>query len=1463
MKNRISKTLVISSIGIIIVLISFSFMNKSNYFAKTPPSEILKNIIEKFESFSQKTQDDKVYLHFDKTLYKPGETIWFSAYVRKGKDLKKSEKSDIVNVELISPKGTIVNTLKIIVKDGVAKGDFALSEEVAGGIYKIKASTNWQKNFENDFIFEKEIQVQKFVLPRLKMKLDFMRDAYGANDKVVAELNLNTNENKALSNYEANFVAKLEGNELTKGKFETDDKGTAFIKFELPNNLKSNDGLLNVMISYEGQTESISRSIPIVLNNISLSFFPEGGDMISSLNTNIAFRALDEFGKPADIVGIIVDNSDNKIADFKSFHDGMGGFNFTPKKGEKYHAKITKPEGITEKYELPKIGKSGFVMNIDNFNKDKLLIEINSTIDDEISIVAQVRGEIYYSDSHKTKIGENEISFSTKKFPVGVTQVTLFDSKGIARAERLVFVNKDKQLNIKIKTNKEKYLPREKVKMTISLQDENGNSVAGNLSVAVVDDQLLSFADDKSGNILSKLLLESDVDIQVDEPAFYFDKEEADADQALDYLLMTAGWRRYTWKQVMDNNEPVISFLPEQTVVGGHVYDAYTYEIIKNAKIEIGDSKEYYYTDKEGKFEIRGIDFADYNYLKISAKKYNEQVQYLYTYNSNYSFYIYNNYQIRKQENKNWKKARNAVAVEDDLNFMIEENEMIKEDAVNEVVVVALGILREEVKLPVDAIVDEKKPIIDIPDVDNGIEGPDANFDMEMGEEFIMEDMRLKDELLWEIDKNTYYRAKEFPSPEYNKNDKVDVRTDFRSTIYWNGNVEFDKNGKAEIVFYNSDAISSFKVVTEGISDNGSVGRSEQVFFTQLPFAMSTKLPVEVVTEDIVSIPLTLKNTTKKDIEGKLNLEAPAGFELMSQLNYNQIIKAEETRTLYLKYKVNSGNGESDFKISFKASGLNDAFTQKIKVVSKGFPVLASFSGQAKEASYKVNLQNVVDGSITAQVIAYPSVVSDLMQGVASILREPCGCFEQTSMTSYPNLMVMDYLKTTDCEDEKLMANAEDLLDRGYAKLTSYETPEKGYEWFGGAPGHESLSAYGLMQFNDMLGVYDGVDKEMIDRTANWLMSRKDGKGGFLRNGRALDSYGGADQEITNAYIVWALSEAGYTDIEKEVETSYDIAVKSKDPYLMGLMANTMFNLKDNKKAESLMTSLYKMQDKNGSWTGVKHSITRSSGVSLSIETTSIVTMAMIKSKSPKNNSIQKSIKYLMESRNGYGTFGNTQGTILALKALTAFAKFSKKTDESGTIEIYVDKVKVAEYSYEKGENKAIEITGLEEYITEGKHKIDVKYVGAKNPLPYSIAVQWNTTLPNSSPECVIDFDCKLATNKAKVGENVRLSVNLTNKTAEGQPMTVAIIGIPAGLTAQPWQLKELQEKQVVDYYETSGNNIILYYRDLAPSEVHTINLDLKAELPGIYDAPASSAYLYYTNEFKVWKALDIIEIKK
>lgn len=1459
----------------VILVTTAAWFYPATGFQLSMENEFIKSAKQKLKDYTTALPQDRLYVSMDKPLYGSGETIWLSAFIRNAETLKASQKSEIVHIDLINPKGSTEQSIIVTSKNGVAAGDFTLGENAVGGLYKIRAWTNWMKNDGESNVFERGFQVQDVVLPALKMKLEFEKKAFGAGDDVVAKLELNTNENRPLSNYPVRFVSNLDGQSFYQKSDVTDEDGIAFIRFALPTDLKTNDGLLNVMIDYNGSTESVSRSIPIVLNNIALELFPEGGDLVNGLESNVAFRAVNEFGKPADVEGIVVTAKGSQVSSFASYHNGMGAFRFTPQPGEKYSVKITKPAGVEQTFNMPEALPSGFTMMTDNSRPGEVGVTVNSTGAEDISLIAQVRGHIYYTTIISAVRGYNKIIFSTDNFPAGVAQITLFDSKGIARAERLTFVNKDRHLNISMTTDKEKYQPREKVRMTVSAKDDKGMPVPAILSLAVVNDQLLSFANDKSGNILSQMVLEQDLNTKVEEPAFYFDAQEPKADQSLDYLLMTAGWRRFTWESVLNNGAPSPMYAGERAILSGIIMDGNTGKPIPSAQISFKSGGSFN-ADTTGHFTFKNLELYNPLEMTIQSPNYTPQTFTVYNYSENQVYYLYNKtyfmntveiWDMVPEANEEMvvmdlqMGARADVPAEDVQEIRVKENKPgrasgkgraeLEEKKVNE----GNEKLKEEkAPAPKQEAQKQQKPKIDR-DVKDGRVGFFAVADSIMiaGEAINLQPAPVG-----------YYRARKFAAPVYNPAEKVDVRTDFRNTIYWNPAVELDRTGRKTVEFYASDDITSFRAIAEGLGNNGSIGRGESVFFTQLPFAMTTKVPVEVATEDKVSIPLTLKNNTDKPLGGILNIVSPAGLTPIGELPSIQTIMPGVAKTIYLDYLVGDMPGFGDIRISFSSCGLSDAFEQQIKIAPKGFPVSESFSAQDKENKFSFRPLNLVKNSLRIRFTAFPNVVSDLMTGVEGILREPYGCFEQTSCTAYPNAMVLDYLHATESKDEKTMSRATDLLDRGYKRLTTFEASNRGYEWFGANPGHEGLTAYGILEFTDMKKAGGAVDQAMIDRNAKWLMDRRDGKGGFQRESHAYHDFGRVSDDILNAYIVYALAESGYTDIKKEFESSYNRATTLKDPYMLAMMASASYSMNETKKGDDAIKQFCALQAADGSWTGLTHSLTYSQGQSLTIESTALSLLAMLKSPGGNEMAISSAVQYLVSARKGSGVFGSTQGTILTLKAMTEYAKYSKETKEDGTIEIFIDGKKAAEKSYKAGEKNAIVIDSLEQFVNgKEEHEVKVKFSGCKSALPYSVAVDWNTSLPESDTDCKVGLTTKLQSNTAKVGETVRLSAVLSNLSKEEIPSTMAIIGIPAGFTVQPWQLKEMQEKKVFDYYEIKGNNLAIYYRGMGPSAVKEINLDLKAEVPGEYEAPASSAYLYYTNEFKCWTSMNKVTIEK
>jgi uncharacterized repeat protein (TIGR01451 family) len=191
---------------------------------------------------------------------------------------------------------------------------------------------------------------------------------------------------------------------------------------------------------------------------------------------------------------------------------------------------------------------------------------------------------------------------------------------------------------------------------------------------------------------------------------------------------------------------------------------------------------------------------------------------------------------------------------------------------------------------------------------------------------------------------------------------------------------------------------------------------------------------------------------------------------------------------------------------------------------------------------------------------------------------------------------------------------------------------------------------------------------------------------------------------------------------------------------------------------------------------------------------------------------------------------------------------------------LYKGDSEIAIFDYTKDMNNPIIFENLQKYFFDKKNKLKVRFVGVENALSYDLAINYHTSLPQNSNNPDIIIKTKIENPKVKIGETVRLSVTLQNNRYETLQNPIAIVGIPSGLTLQPWQLRELEEKNVADYIELWNGYIVFYFREMTEAKV--INLDLKADVSGTFEAPASSAYLYYNNDKKSWSLPEAVIVK-
>ncbi|HEY1188653.1 MAG TPA: alpha-2-macroglobulin family protein [Gemmata sp.] len=706
-----------------------------------------------------------------------------------------------------------------------------------------------------------------------------------------------------------------------------------------------------------------------------------------------------------------------------------------------------------------------------------------------------------------------------------------------------------------------------------------------------------------------------------------------------------------------------------------------------------------------------------------------------------------------------------------------------------------------------------------------------------------------------------------------------EVRTDFTETVFWHPVLVLPASGKASVEFQLSDDIARYQVLVAGHTLDGRIGAVTKTIEARKPFSLDPKLPLEIAHTDTVDVPVRITNDSdvRRNIAFSTTL---GGFKTSDALKDAINLDPNGKGRKFLK--LNAGALEGDLSLTIEGSSIpaadKDIIRRTIRVVPDGFPGVGSFSDMLEKGRARSSItlpKDVVPGSLKVRLEMYPTSLSDLVKGLDGLLREPHGCFEQTSTTNYPNTLILDYMNQTNQTNPEAAARAKALLDKGYGRLTSFEcrdTPlstKHGFEWFGQADNqHEALTAYGLLQFKDMTRVHP-VDPELIKRTQAFLLSRRDGQGGFKRNARALDGFGGAPKHTTDAYIVWALVESDPEDKERlDLKTEIaalktaaldESSVTGKDAYAVALVANVMLLRGDRETAHKLLDRLKEKHLKDGAVTGATTSITRSGGRDLQIETTALALLGWLRANDPSYATTTKdAIKWLSQQRGGYGGFGSTQSTIMALKALSLFAQKSKHPSESGELRLLVDGKVVATRTFTE---KDVEVIGLDVPNAEkvfkpgARSEVDIT-TDAKQPYPFALSYTYTTLTPLSAEQCAVRISTKLAKTEATEGDTVPLAVTLENRQKQGQGMTTAIVGLPAGLKVPTdlKQLTDLREKGAIAYFELKGSReLVLYWRELAPEQKVELSIDLVCDVPGTYRGPASRGYLYYNADHKHW----------
>ena len=591
----------------------------------------LNTIIEKTMKFSGDYPTEKVYLHFDKPYYAVGDTMWFKAYVALGQN-QPSDLSKVLYVDILSDKDTVVRSLKLPVVNTSAYGGLTLDPMTyKAGNYRVRAYTQWMLNFSDSYFFHKNIRVGDALNRKLITNVVLKGSKGEQSPQINVRVSFKDPEGRALAGRRVTWQVVSNFETIAKGKETTDAQGNLSLTLTASQKAALDAGVLETAVESDNNSE-IKSAFPLknAFADGDIQFFPEGGDLIENVRGKVGFKAIGENGLGIAVKGEITDNSGQVITTIESQHLGMGTFIMIAEPGKTYKANFTFANGVKKTVPLPAVKASGIALSVSNPTGDDLTLRISSSPayfsankDKNYYLVAQSKGVICYAAQTKLNSPAFAASIPKNKFPTGIVQLTLFSAAGEPLTERLVFNYQASALSLSVSTDKKQYGVKQPVKMSVTAKTDE-KPVQGNFSIAVISDDKVPFNEDQETTILTSFLLSSELGGYIEKPNYYFSQSNEKKVKDLDVLMLTQGYRKFSYKEILADKKPPISFAPEQGITyTGTLRSSNGMPVAKGSlRLTVPENRfnAETTTDTKGHFVFKDVNVPDSAEVTISAR---------------------------------------------------------------------------------------------------------------------------------------------------------------------------------------------------------------------------------------------------------------------------------------------------------------------------------------------------------------------------------------------------------------------------------------------------------------------------------------------------------------------------------------------------------------------------------------------------------------------------------------------------------------------------------------------------------------------------------------------------------------------------------------------------------------------------------------------------------------------------
>ncbi len=535
----------------------------------------IRKMMDRVGLFFKYHPSEQILLLTDRDVYRPGETVWFSALINQLGKPALSPASTSMEVALYDETGTQLTERQFNISEGMTKGSFQIPENSIAGKYVLEAhSSSFQDDDEAcmklifvDPMSEDDVLVSMLNVPELLK----------AGERNALELSMQQLSGEVFKSGRLKYELWEGGKLLDGGKLKTSDNGMLHVDVAVPKAVY--DGSLELRIS-DSRNFNYARSFHADAEKLNVKFYAEGGNFVAGTPVKVGFHVTNRTGQPVPVNAEVRSEDGKTVAKAGTLVPGFGFFPLIGEAGKHYLFYIVEGPGKGQSFELPGFKETGFSFSV--AKQDSLYIYANLIFTDNaghrVSLLATRGSNLLWASEMKIS-GGGRVKVPKSGFPEGLCLFSVFDEEQKLIGERLIYADQPGTKKLIIDDGSGKVKSDHPFKVVVDPSDLNGTS--GKMVVSVSAACMSSDQD----NYFPCFEVNSLLDKYIPDLHTIF-KDGAFSESLLNYILISEQLKGYSWNSAAGFDAAAPNVDQKKIWLSGQVLDE-SKDPVQNAKVSL------------------------------------------------------------------------------------------------------------------------------------------------------------------------------------------------------------------------------------------------------------------------------------------------------------------------------------------------------------------------------------------------------------------------------------------------------------------------------------------------------------------------------------------------------------------------------------------------------------------------------------------------------------------------------------------------------------------------------------------------------------------------------------------------------------------------------------------------------------------------------------------------------------